>query len=145
MGVVMANIDHVDYISEGLSEYFSRINESYGFKKFKTDKNLMIKYVSKRVESDEGGFIYFISKDEDDRINGFVNLLIDEQRIGSILVLVGDDDSVLADLIAKAREYFKEHDIENVYGEYFVEESGDLSVLRDLGMETKIVNYKLVI
>ena len=74
--VSIATPDHQEAIATMLSNYYSRLNEVYGFEKYKTDKDIMLKHVSRRISTSDSEFKYFVALDNNDNIIGFINIYI---------------------------------------------------------------------
>lgn len=145
MNIVNATSDHVDYISRLLANYFSEANQFFQYPKYKDDYDLMYKHVSKRIEIGEEGFIYFVSEDEDGKPIGFVNVLIDENGVGSILVTIGESKEILKELTTKAIEYLKENNVTNIQVESFAYENDLRSIYAEIGASEELTTLKLSI
>ncbi len=145
MKIVNATQEHVDYISTCLSQYFSQANHFFEYPKFKDSYELMKKHVSKRIEVGGEGFIYFVAEDDAGNAVGFVNLLIDESNVGSILVTIADTKEVTRELILKSIEYFKENGVSNVQVEAFDYEKDLKEIFAEMGAKTELINSRLSI
>ena len=109
MQIQPASSSNVEYISNSLVNEYKRTNREFGYQRYKEDYDLMYKHVSKRIEED-GEFKYFVAL-EDGKEAGFINIVIDENGMGSILMLCGDRKDIKEGLIIKSIEYFKENSV----------------------------------
>lgn len=142
MEISVANGNHIEYISASLSNYFSTANKYFRHPKYKDDYDLMFKHVSKRVSNPEEGFLYFVAQENGDSV-GFVNILVDENNFGSILVLIGEDRDIKKALLEKAISYFKERKVTGVYGEVMEFDKESVELLRDMKMEELMISFVL--
>jgi hypothetical protein len=145
MNIISATSKHVDYISTCLSGYFSKANHFFEYPRFKDSYELMSKHVSKRIEVGVDGFVYFVAEDEAENAVGFVNLLIDENNVGSILVTIADTKEIAEELIQKSIEYFKENGVSNVQIEVFDYEKDLKEIYAKMGVKEELINSRLSI
>lgn len=145
MNIVNATHDHIDYISNSLVQYFSKANRFFEYPKYKDTFDIMQKHVSRRIEEGDGGFVYFVAEDAQNNPVGFINVLINEFGVGSILASVADNKETHKELINKAMEYFKENNVTNVQGEVFDYESDLKEILSELGVKYELLSFKLSI
>lgn len=144
MDVDFANGKHIEYISSSLSEYFKEINARYGFPKFRDDYDLMLKHVSKRIESEDKDFIYLVAEQNESPV-GFINLLVDENGNGSILAIKGNKEETKRLLLERAITYFKENGIKKIHGEIVSYDTESRGILESLGMEEIILSFSIKI
>lgn len=144
MDIVLANIDHVEYISNTLTSYFKETNEKYGFQKYKDDYELMHKHVSKRIVDEEGDFVYLVALERSDP-KGFINLFFDENGQGSILLLSGDTYETKKELVLSALGMFKERGLRRVHGEVMAFDTDAVKIYEELGMKTLMVSFNIKI
>ena len=111
VNIIKATEDHVDYISDSLSNYFSKANLSFGYPRYKEDSDLILKHVSKRIGDENSNFFYFIAVDESNNPIGFINLLLNGDNVGSILVVISDQEEISKELVNRAMDFFKEKNI----------------------------------
>lgn len=142
MEISIANSNHIEYISASLSNYFSTANKYFRHPKYKDDYNLMLKHVSKRIANPEEGFLYFVAQEDGDPL-GFVNILIDENNFGSILLVIGESRDVKKALLEKAVSYFKERKVTGIYGEVMKFDKESVEILRDMKMKELMVSFIL--
>ena len=143
MEIKSANNSNVKYISNSLVSEYERTNEEFGYQRYREDYNLMYKHVSKRIEEDSE-FKYFVAL-EDDKEVGFINILIDENGMGSILMLCGDRKDIKERLIMRAIEYFKENGIQSVIGEVMTYDKESIEILKTLGTREIMMTFKVEI
>jgi hypothetical protein len=142
MNILTAESRHIEYISNALTEYFSRINTHFGFHKFKDDLEIMQKHVSKRIEQDLQEFKYFVAEDEEGKNLGFISLMIDEEDIGNILVVYGEKE-VIKPLLTTSIDYFRGLGINIIQGEVATFNEETVKILQSIGMKEKLINYCL--
>lgn len=142
MEISIASSNHIEYISASLSNYFSTANKYFKHPKYKDDYNLMFKHVSKRIPNPEEGFLYFVAQENGDPI-GFVNILIDENNFGSILLVIGENKDIKKALLEEAVRYFKEKEVIGVYGEVMMFDDDSVEILKEMGMEELMISFIL--
>lgn len=107
--IINASNDHVDWISQKLTAYYIKLNEVYGFEKYKTDIAIMMKHVSRRITESDPEYLYFVAVDENNQPVGFMNILM--SRVPELLVLLTNDDvdntGVVSSLITYLIEFLK--------------------------------------
>ena len=143
MQIQPASSSNVEYISNSLVSEYERTNREFGYQRYKEDYDLMYKHVSKRIEED-GEFKYFVAL-EDGKEAGFINIVIDENGMGSILMLCGDRKDIKEGLIMKSIEYFKENSVKSVLGEVMMYDKESIEILKTLGMREIMMAFKLEI
>ena len=143
MEIKFADSSNVEYISNSLVSEYERTNEEFGYQRYREDYNLMYKHVSKRIEED-GKFKYFVALEIGKEV-GFINILIDENGMGSILMLCGDRKDIKERLIMRAIEYFKENGIQSVIGEVMTYDKESIEILKTLGMKEVMITFKVEI
>lgn len=143
MQIQPASISNAEYISTSLVSEYERTNKEFGYQRYKEDYDLMYKHVSKRIE--EGGeFKYFVAL-EDDKEVGFINIMIDENGMGSILMLCGDGKDIKEELIKKSIEFFKENGVQSILGEVMMYDKESIEILSTLGMKEIMMTFKVQI
>ncbi|MBU1119644.1 hypothetical protein KKA50_00350 [Patescibacteria group bacterium] len=145
MKITNATRNHAEYISSLLASHFSKANQFFEYPKYKDSYEIMLKHVSKRIELEEGGFVYFVAEDEMGSSVGFINVLINEDRVGSILVTIADTKDIAKELILKAISYLEEQGINNIQGEIFEFESDLKEIYSEIGIKNELLNFKLSI
>ena len=143
MEIKFADSSNVEYISNSLVSEYERTNEEFGYQRYREDYNLMYKHVSKRIEED-GKFKYFVALENGKEV-GFINILIDENGMGSILMPCGDRKDIKEGLIMRAIEYFKENGIQSVLGEVMTYDKESIEILKTLGMKEVMITFKVEI
>jgi hypothetical protein len=143
MNILDAKETHVDYVAELLAKHFSQANEFFGYAKYNDSFEVMQKHILKRIRKEVEGFSYFVAEDDSGNPVGFVSLLIEQENVGSILALFGEDKKVMKDLVVKSIDYFKSLGISNIQGEYFSYENDLKEVLVELGIEEELVAFRL--
>ena len=143
MQIQPASSSNVEYISNSLVSEYERTNREFGYQRYKEDYDLMYKHVSKRIEED-GEFKYFVAL-EDGKEAGFINIVIDENGMGSILMLCGDRKDIKEGLIMKSIEYFKENSVKSVLGEVMMYDKESIEILNTLGMREVMMTFKIEI
>jgi len=143
MQIQPATSSNVEYISNSLVSEYERTNREFGYQRYKEDYDLMYKHVSKRIEED-GEFKYFVAL-EDGKEAGFINIVIDENGMGSILMLCGDRKDIKEGLIMKSIEYFKENSVKSVLGEVMMYDKESIEILNTLGMREVMMTFKIEI
>lgn len=141
MEIKFADSSNVEYISNSLVSEYERTNEEFGYQRYREDYNLMYKHVSKRIEED-GKFKYFVALENGKEV-GFINILIDENGMGSILMLCGDRKDIKEGLIIKSIEYFKENSVKSVFGEVMMYDNESIDILKTLGMREIMMTFKI--
>lgn len=142
MHIVGANPLHIDYISNLLSQHFSRANQFFGYPKYKDSFELMKKHVSKRIELLDNGFVYFVAEDDGNKPVGFINLLLDENNVGNILITVADNKEIAKELVLYGVKYFKERDVDNIQGEIFEYEEDLKGIYSEIGIKNELLRYE---
>jgi len=141
MQIQPASNSNVEYISNSLVSEYERTNTEFGYQRYKEDYDLMYKHVSKRIE--EGGeFKYFVALEDGQEV-GFINIMIDENGMGSILMLCGDRKDIKEGLIIKSIEYFKENSVKSVFGEVMMYDNESIDILKTLGMREIMMTFKI--
>jgi hypothetical protein len=142
MEISIASSDHIEYLSASLSDYFSTANKHFKHPKYRDDYNLMLKHVSKRISNPEEGFLYFVAQEDKEPV-GFVNILVDENNFGSILLVIGESKDIKKALLEEAVKYFKERKVTGVYGEVMKFDTDSVEILKDMGMEELMISFIL--
>ena len=143
MQIVPANINHAEYLSNELANYFSNANASFGYPKYKDDQKLMHKHVTKRLSSEDTNHTYFIAEDESGYALGFVNLMVDEYGIGSITMIIGKDEDTIKALLAHSFEYFKNMQLKKIQLEVMFNDSTLTKLLEGLDTEALLTRYRI--
>lgn len=143
MNILDAKETHVDYISELLAKHFSQANEFFGYAKYNDSFEVMQKHVLKRINGEVEGFSYFVAEDNSGNSVGFVSLLIEQENVGSILALFGEEKGVMKELVIKSVDYFKNMGISNIQGEYFAYENDLKEVLQEVGIVEELIAFRL--
>ncbi len=143
MQIQPASNSNVEYISNSLVSEYERTNTEFGYQRYKEDYNLMYKHVSKRIE-ESGEFKYFVALENGKEV-GFINIMIDENGMGSILMLCGNRKDIKEELITKSIEYFKENGVKSVLGEVMMYDKESIEILNTLGMREVMMTFKLEI
>ena len=145
MNILNAKESHVEYISDSLAKHFSQANEFFKYPKYNDSFEVMHKHVMKRVQQGGEGFVYFVAEDESGNPLGFVNLLIEETNVGSVLTVIGDEKNVLKELLVKSIDYLKSMGVSNIQGEYFAYETDLKEVLMEMGIDEELVTFRFKI
>lgn len=141
MQIINAQSIHSDYISSSLVQEYIEANQKFGYPRYKEDYDLMFKHVSKRIE--EGNpFVYFVALDGDIPV-GFANLMIDENNIGSFLIVRGDSKQVKEALIMKSMEFFREKGVSKIIGELMYDDEDCISIFEGLGLNKVMFSFNL--
>ena len=143
MEIKQATEDHIDYISDSLSNYFTEANAFFGYPRFKEDYDLMSKYVSQRVKDSDSKFYYFVALDDSDQPLGFINLLNNGDNVGSILVTISNQEEVIQELVRYALDFFKEKGLTNIQSEYFEYQESLEKVFSELGMKQEMTSLRI--
>ena len=143
MQIVPPNIDHAEYISNELANYFSNANIGFGYPKYKDDRELMHKHITKRLSSEDSGHTYFIAEDDNGNSLGFVNLMIDEFESGSITMIIGEDENIRKLLFEYSLTYFKNMQIKRVQLEVLFNDTTITKLLEGLDSEAILTRYRI--
>ena len=143
MQIQPASSSNVEYISNSLVSEYERTNREFGYQRYKEDYDLMYKHVSKRI--DEGGEFKYFAALENGKEVGFINIMIDDNGMGSILMLCGDRKDIKEGLIMKSIEYFKENSVKSVLGEVMMYDKESIEILNTLGMREVMMTFKIEI
>jgi len=143
MTIKQATMDNVDYISDSLSRYFSEANLFFGYPRFKEDYDLMSKYVSKRIQDKNSNFFYFIAFDESENPIGFINLLLNEDNVGSILVTISEQEKVLRELVGYAMKFFGKRELTNIQSEYFEFQESLGKIFSEIGITKEMTSLRI--
>ncbi len=145
MRIVGANPLHIDYISDLLSQHFSEANRFFGYPKYKDSFELMKKHVSKRIELLDESFVYFVAEDDNNKPIGFINLLLDENNVGNILITVANNNEIAKELILYVVKYFKDRGVNNIQGEIFEYEKDLKGIYSEIGIKNELLSFRLSI
>ncbi len=145
MNILDSKEVHSTYIAELLAKHFSRANEFFGYAKYNDSFEVMHKHVLKRIRKEVEGFAYFVAEDDSGNSLGFVSLMIEDEKVGSILALVAEDEEVMKGLAGKSIDYFKSLGINNIQGEYFAYEDDLKKILMELDIVEELVTFRLKI
>ena len=143
MDIKQATQDHVDYISNSLSQYFSEANLFFGYPRFKEDYDLMFKYVSQRIQDKDSKFFYFMALDESNNPIGFINLLLNGDNVGSILVTISNKKEVLEELVKYAMEFFKDKGLTNIQTVYFEYQKPLGEIFSKMGIKEEMTSLRI--
>jgi hypothetical protein len=143
MEIKKATEEHIDYISDSLSKYFTEANIFFGYPRFKEDYDLMFKYVSQRIKDGNSKFSYFIALDDTEKPLGFINLLHNGDNVGSILVAISDQEEVIESLVKYAMEFFKNKGLTNIQSEYFEYQESLGKILSGLGIKKEMTSLRI--
>ena len=143
MQIQPASSSNVEYISNSLVNEYKRTNREFGYQRYKEDYDLMYKHVSKRI-GEGGEFKYFVALENGKEV-GFINIMIDDNGMGSILMLCGDRKDIKEGLIMKSIEYFKENSVKSVLGEVMMYDKESIEILNTLGMREVMMTFKIEI
>lgn len=143
MVIKQATEDHVDYISDSLSQYFSEANLFFGYPRFKEDYDLMFKYVSQRIQDKNSKFFYFLALDESNNPVGFINLLLNGDNVGSILVAISDQKEALEELVRYAMKFFKDKGLTNIQSEYFEYQKSLGEIFSEIGIKEEMTSLRI--
>jgi hypothetical protein len=144
MKIIPAEVKHAEYIGSELANFFSQANIHFGYPKYKEDYQLMYKHVTKRLKQSDPSSFYFVQI-EDDKELGFVNLMIDENRIGNINIIIGESDEIIKSLFDYAIEFFKNSKIEKVQIEVLPNEKILETFMKNLNSEIVLKRYKITL
>jgi hypothetical protein len=142
MQLVQATSNHVDYISNSLSSYYSKANSFFGYPKYKEDVDTMSKHVSKRISLNDDKFIYLVASENNQNV-GFINFTINEFNVGSILVVIADKREVAEELINKGLEYLRSNGVIGIQSEVFLYEKDIYDIFQNIGIEEKLINFTI--
>ena len=143
MKIIDAKPDHVEFISQHLVDYFAEANTVFGYPKFFTEYDLMHKNVLKRINKPEKGYTYFVAVDEEDTPIGFVNVMINEQRVGSFLIVIGNDKNIKRELVTHGTEFLRNNKVVGIQGEFFAHEEDTSEVYKELGVNVVWVRFSM--
>lgn len=142
MNIMIANSSHTEYVSASLSNYFSKVNKYFKHPKYKDDYDLMLKHVSKRIPNPDEGLVYFVAEEDGEPV-GFINILIDENNFGSILLVIGESKDIKKGLLEEAVSYFKENKVTGVYGEVMMFDKESVEILKGMGIKELMMGFSL--
>jgi len=145
MNIVPAEKGHAEYISTELANFFSRANTLFEYPRYKDGKDHMLKHVTNGIESPTNEFLYFVQEDESKNPLGFINLSVNEYNIGSILMVLGQNEEILKNLIDYSIPFFKNLNVSKVQIEAESFQTDLLSVLKKYNKEELITRFKISI
>lgn len=142
MEIIPAEVKHAEYIGSELANFFSQANIHFGYPKYKDDYHLMYKHVTKRLEQSDSSNFYFVYV-EDGKELGFINLMIDENRIGNINIVIGESDQIIKSLFDYAIKFFKNSHIEKFQIEVLPNNEILETLMENLNSEIVLKRYKI--
>jgi len=145
MKILLAEKRHADYISTELANFFSKANTLFEYPRYKDGKDHMLKHVTNGIESPTNEFLYYIQEDENQNPLGFINLSVNEYNIGSILMVLGENEEVLRNLIEYSIPFFKKLNVKKIQIEAEPFQTDLLSVLEKYNKEELITRFKISI
>ena len=144
MLIIEAELSHLEYIAESLSNYFKKNNRLVGFEAYKTDYELMSRVVKDRLMTPDSHFKYFVMLGINAQPIGVINISYDNKQ-GEILALIlneeFDDGQHVELMLNQAFTFFKNHEISNVNIEINEQEKNLIEVFKKVGGKYLSSNY----
>lgn len=117
--VTQAEPSHSEFIAQTLSIYFEENNKVNSYNEYKTDYDLLLKHIDKRISMNDQTFKYLVAMDKETQaLTGFANYLIDRNKnIGEILVIVPvdkDDVTTVSTLLLETINELKANNLNEI-------------------------------
>lgn len=146
MEVLSANLSHSEEICNLLVSKFMSSNQLFGYDKYKTNFDGILKHVSARISDDKSEFKYFVLLDESKSFLGFVNTML-TSRNAEILALClldsHDNKGNALKLLEFAVDYLRNLGAGKISAEVISKEKSLFAALKDLKAE--VIEQKYLI
>ncbi len=142
MNIVDASSDHVEYISEALVSEFSKANQFFRYPRYNDKYEVMHKHVQRRIEQGDPEHHYYVAVENNSPV-GFINVSINDYKVGTILVVFADDSETKKSLISYVLESGGTRGVEIWESEIFSYDKDLKTIFDDFGTEEQLTHFKI--